>query len=285
MAVQTVEQIQRLAPFMEDYVRKLLESTYQQVQDPVSVPDQQVAGLTDAQKQAGTLIDQGIGAYQPLIDQSETFLKDAGAMLQDPDAYKEYMNPYERDVIDVVGEDIARQTAIERGILGGNAATMGALGGSRQGVAQAGIGAAGLREFGRQAAGLRESGFRTAQDLVGQRASGLGNLASGLGSLAVTGQNLGQTDISNLLGIGSLEQQQAQTILDADRANQIAQAYEPYQRLGFFSDMLRGVPTTQSTIGSTTTTDPSFLSQVAGTAATGLGLAGQLGYRPFEKYA
>ena len=281
MAVQTVEQIQRLAPFMEDYVRKLLESTYQQVQDPVNIPDQQIAGLTDAQKQAGTLIDQGIGAYQPLINQSETFLKDAGAMLQDPEAYKQYMNPYERDVIDVIGEDIARQTAIERSILGGNAATMGALGGSRQGVAQAGIGEAGLREFGRQAAGLRESGFRTAQDLVGQRATGLGNLASGLGSLAVTGQNLGQTDISNLLGIGSLEQQQAQSVLDADRANQVAQAYEPYQRLSYFSDILRGVPSTQSTIGATTTTDPSFLSQVAGTAATGLGLAGQLGYKPF----
>ena len=92
---------------------------------------------------------------------------------------------------------------------------------------------------------------------------------------------MGQQDISNLLGIGSLGQQQAQAVLDAQRATATQRAFEPYQRLGFFSDLVRGVPTTQSTIGMTTAPSQSPLSQIAGIAATGLGLAGQLGYRPF----
>lgn len=265
--IQTVEQITRQAPFMEDYIRKLLESAYQRVGEPVDIPAQQVAGLTPDQLRAQELVQQGIGGYQSLLGE-------ATGMLQDPTAYRQYMSPYEEDVIGKVGEDIARQTQIQKGILGGSAVGAGAFGGAREGVARGEIAGAGLREFGRQAAGLREQGFRTAQDLVGRRAQGLGQFAA-------LGQQLGQQDVANLLGIGSLEQQQAQAVLDAQRATALQQQYEPYQRLGFFSDILRGVPTSSSTIGISTSPSQSPLSQVAGIAATGLGLAGQLGYKPF----
>lgn len=267
MATQTVEQVTRLAPFMEDYTRKLLQSAYTQTQTPQTVPTQQVAALDPAQLQAGQLVQSGIGAYQPMLNQ-------AGQMLSDPTAYQQFMSPYTTDVIDQVGQDIGRQTAMQQNQLGANAVGAGAFGGSRQGVAQAGVAEAGMRQFADTAARLREAGFNTAQNLVGQR-------AGQLGQTAVTGQQLGQQDISNLLGIGSLYQGQAQAIADAQRANALQSQYEPYQRLGFFSDILRGVPTSSSTIGTSTAPDPSPLSQVAGIAATGLGLAGQLGYKPF----
>ena len=67
MATSTVQQINRQAPFMEDYIRKLLESTYQQTQDPVDLPLQKVADLDPNQIRAGELINQGIGQYLSLI--------------------------------------------------------------------------------------------------------------------------------------------------------------------------------------------------------------------------
>lgn len=295
MATQTVEQITRLAPFMEDYVRKLLESGYQRVKDPVDIPVQQVAALTPEQIRAGQLVDQGIGTYQPLLDQSKAMIGSGtglvgqgAAMMADPNAYRSFMSPYTSEVIDRVGQDIAEQTRMQQNQLGATAVGAGAFGGSRQGVAEGEIGKAGLRSFGDVASRLRESGFLNAQNLVGQRAAGLGafggqlaGFGGQLANLAGQTRQLGQQDISNLLGIGSLGQQQNQAVLDAQRATALQRAYEPFQRLGFFSDLVRGVPSSSSTIGVSTAPNQSPLSQIAGIAATGLGLAGQLGYRPF----
>ena len=41
------------------------------------------------------------------------------------------------------------------------------------------------------------------------------------------------------------------------------------------------MPSASQTVTATTAPTPSLLSQIGGVAATGLGLAGQLGYRPF----
>jgi len=268
---QTVENITRLAPFMEDYTRKLLESAYQQTQTAGTTPAVQVAGLTPEQLQAGQLATSGIGAYQP-------YLNMATGMTADPNAYKAYMSPFTSSVIDEVGKDIMRQTGMQQNLLGGQAATAGAFGGSRAGIAQGEIGRAGLDAFADASAKLREAGFMNAQNLVGQRSGQLANLAG-------LGQQFGQQDISNLLGIGSLYQGQNQAILDAQRATALQQMYEPYQRIGFFSDILRGVPTTQSSLSVGTSPSQSPLSQIAGIAATGLGIAGNLGWNPLAKTA
>ena len=166
--------------------------------------------------------------------------------------------------------------------LGASATGSGAFGGARQGLASGEIAGAGLRSFGDAAANLRRAGFMDAQNLVGARAAGLGSMGGQLAGLAGQTQQMGQQDIANLLGIGSLEQQQAQAVLDTQRANFMAQQNEPYRRFGFFSDLLRGVPTTSSTVGISTLPNQSLLSQIGGVAATGLGLAGQLGYKPFD---
>lgn len=282
---QTVEQITRLAPFMEDYTRKLLESAYQQAQTPVSIPGMQVAGLTPEQLQAGGLAQAGIGSYMPYLAQG-TGLTQAGAqMMGDPNAYKAFMSPYTSDVIDVVGRDMARNLASNVNQLGAGAVGAGAFGGARQGALTGELVRGAQKEFGDTAARLREAGFMQAQQQAAQRAAGLGQFGSQLANLGMMGQQAGQQDISNLLGIGSLYQQQNQAVLDAARANQLQAAYEPYQRYGFFSDILRGVPTGSSTIGMSTAPSQSPLSQIAGIAATGLGLAGQLGYKPFAKTA
>jgi hypothetical protein len=278
---QTIEQITRLAPFMEDYTRKLLESAYQQAGTPVNIPAQEVAPLAAQQERAAQLAESGIGAYQPMLQQGAGAIGEAAGIFRDPNAYQAFMSPYTSDVIDRVGQDIARQTGIQQNVLGAQAVGQGAFGGSRQGIMEAELGRAGLEQFADTAARLREAGFTTAQGLAGQRASALSNIGGQLGQFAGLGQQLGQQDIANQLGIGSLMQQQAQAGLDAQRATDLQAAYEPYQRFGFFSDILRGVPSGSSTIGVTTAPSQNPLSQIAGIAATGLGIAGNLGYQPF----
>jgi hypothetical protein len=192
------------------------------------------------------------------------------------------MSPYTQDVIDNLAADIDRNRIIQGQGIAGNAVGQGAFGGSRERIAQTELARAAGSQFADAAAKLREAGYQSALGQQQRVAQGLGQFGGQLANLGAQTQQLGQQDISNLLGIGSLFQQQNQAILDAQRATALQQSFEPYQRLGFFSDLLRGVPTTQSSLQVGTTPTQSPLSQIAGIAATGLGLAGQLGYQPFK---
>ena len=62
---QTV--INRQAPFLEDYARKLLESAYQKSGQEIDIPDIQIAGFTPDQRSAVTKTREGIGGFQPFL--------------------------------------------------------------------------------------------------------------------------------------------------------------------------------------------------------------------------
>ena len=53
----------------------------------------------------------------------------------------------------------------------------------------------------------------------------------------------------------------------------MAQLYEPYQRLGFLSDIYKGAPTTQQTIASSTSPNVSPAQQFLGLGIAGLSAA------------
>jgi len=129
----------------------------------------------------------------------------------------------------------------------------GVLGGLGQQAGQLGLGAA-------------EQRLRQAQAL-GQ----LGVTQIGAGEAA---QALAGRDIQSLATIGAMGQQQAQNVLEAQRASQMQQLYEPYQRLGFVSDIYRGAPTSQQMIQTSTTPSASPFQQVAGLGIAALGAAG-----------
>jgi hypothetical protein len=96
------------------------------------------------------------------------------------------------------------------------------------------------------------------------------------GTLGGQAQQMGVQDINTLLGIGGLTQQMGQQGLDFARQNALQQQSEPFQRLGFLSDLFRGVPSAQQT---TTQTAPpaSMGSQLMGLGIAGLGAYGQFG--------
>mgnify|MGYP003331169852 FL=1 len=72
------------------------------------------------------------------------------------------------------------------------------------------------------------------------------------------------------MSAGSVQQQQAQQISDAQYRQQLQQLYEPYQRLGFVSDIYQGMPSSgmSTTMGTSPMTNP--LAQAVGTGITGL---------------
>ena len=82
---------------------------------------------------------------------------------------------------------------------------------------------------------------------------------------------MGTQDVNTLLGIGGLQQQQAQQGLNVDQANALAQQQLPF-RLDFLGDIFRGVPALQQQTAQTYTPPPSMLSQ--GISLLGAGLYG-----------
>ena len=63
----TTEQIIREAPEVEARKLGLLDTAKSLADQPLTLPEQQVAGLTPEQLQAIQLGQQGIGGYQPFI--------------------------------------------------------------------------------------------------------------------------------------------------------------------------------------------------------------------------
>jgi len=97
---------------------------------------------------------------------------------------------------------------------------------------------------------------------IGSLAGGLGSIGSSQAKLAGLGQQLSQSDINMLYGMGGNQQRQRQAELDALRMNQYQNYMQPYQQLGFYSDIFSGVPSSQ--IGFTMPQQPNPYTQIGG---------------------
>jgi len=299
--VTTTEYLQREAPDIEARRLGLMDTAKALADQPLTLPAQQVASLTPEQLQAIQLGSQGIGAYQPYLASAlQSQAAGLGTLGQAAQAYTDigraptmaeiqpYMNPYQQAVQDEINRayNIAQQGQAAQAIQAG------AFGGGREGIAQAEL----ERNRASALAQAQAQAFLNAQQQQGARqqtmAAGLGALAPQYGQfgaqqaqLGMTGQQAGTQDINTLLGLGALGQQQAQSTLDVARQNALAQMYEPYQRVGFLSDIYQGAPTSTQTIQTSTapaaTSSMSPLRTIAGYGVAGLsalsGLSGLQG--------
>lgn len=242
---------------------------------------------------------QGIGLYEPLFqDAQATFEEGVDSFREgisglgdttgayDPTSYKDFYDPFVEEVIDVTQADIQRAGDIAGIGDRAQAVAQGAYGGSRQAVAEqelqrniddrkARIGAqlrsAAFTGAQKQAQGAFENQMKrgqTASQLFGQLGQGIGALGTRQGALGEASQAALQRDVNALFNVGSLEQAQQQSEYDVQRAAAIERAYEPFQRFGFVSDILQGVPTTQSTLGITSVPRPNPVASILGTAQT-----------------
>ena len=225
----------------------------------------QVAGQDPLQAQAQALAQSGIGSYQPFLTAAQ------GAT--GPQAFQQYMSPYQSQVIDTTLKEFDRNKAIQEQTIRDNAVASGAFGGGREGVQLAEFGSGMARQRAGLQAGLQQQGFQAAQAAAQQQFAnqqGLAQLVPGL-----QGQ-----DISRLGQLGSMNQAQAQAQLDATREANRMTAYQPQEQVDRYANIVTGIMggypgQTQST--STPNATPMQTALGLGTAFAGIygGLGGK----------
>jgi hypothetical protein len=300
MATQTVEQVQRLAPYLEGLEQRILGTAFGQFDDEgqqtekglldtaLGLPQQQVAGLDPLQQAALDMAPGMVGSYAPFTEGAsaqtiggQAALAGGLGVLQDPSAaIAQYMNPYQSSVID----EINRQANMEQNKLAGAAVSAGAFGGSRQGIQAA-------EAEGRRLAAVGEAqrkGYQDAVNAAQKSAQLMGGLGQAYGQLAGTTADigrvqseLGRADLGMLTQLGDIGRSLQQQQLEAQRQNQLQSIQEPFTRLEMGQSLLKGIPSAglSSTFKSATTPDTNpFLAGVgAYTALQGIKPTGPAG--------
>ena len=286
MADVTQTNISRPAPYLEAAGQTIMDLTTKLTGQPVDTSKfaPQIAGqnaLTQqAQQQAatqgglGTLTfdpttgavtgagaGTGIAGYQPFLDQAAAY--------SGPQAYQQFMSPYQQDVIDTTLSqyDIQAQKGMQP--LAANQVNAGAFGQGRGQVQQAEYQSQSDMNRALLQAQLQQQGYGQAQSAAAQAQQQQAGLASLQPSLAQSGiQQLGAAGTSNLA--------YQQAIQDARSQAAQTAAYEPYNRMQFLSattgGLLSGQPQAYMSQASTNQPSASPLSSALSGAATIYGL-------------
>ena len=223
----------------------------------------QVAQQDALQTQAQNLATQGVGSYQPFLNQAQASTG--------PQAFQQFMSPYQSQVMEASLAEFDRNAQMQQQGISDRAVQSGAFGGGREGVLQAEYQAGSDRNRAQLQAGLLNQGFQQAQQAAQQQfqnQQGLAQLVPGLQG----------TDISRLGSLGALNQAQTQAGLDATReANRMA-AYQPQEQLQNYGNLVTGIMGGMAGSGTQTSQvpDPGFLQTALGAAATGAGIYGAL---------
>ena len=305
MATATQTTIPVLPTFAQQPTVDIAKTLEELLKQPLTVPQQQVAGLTPTQLDAMARAQEGIGSFQPFLDAATAAQTAglgtlgagaqtvAGAEFVPTEATLDrFRDPYQKAVTDEALKEIDRQQQIAENRLAGQAVKAGAFGGSRFGVAQS--------ELARNAADLRSRrifedlsrNFQQAQAAsraanqqrlqagqvfgqLGRATSGIGGALAGLGAQT---QALQGQDVNRLLGIGGMQQQQAQQELNVGTQNLAAMQNAPFQQLSTGAGILQQLLPNmvgQQPVAPLPQTNP--FAQAAGIVGTGVGLQSLLG--------
>ena len=287
------EYIQREAPDIEARKLGLIDTAKALTEQGYTLPDYYQAQFSFPQQLAFANALQGIGAYQPYLQQAKDATEQGQNLLagiaQAPTAaqIESYSNPFQQQVIDATMAQLNEQAAQQQNQLAGQAVQGGVFGGSRYGVQQAELAGAQQQAQAQALAGLNAQNYGQAlqaaqNQLERQRLAGLGIGALGgqFAQLGSQAQAMGGQDVQNLLGIGGLQQQFTQQGLDIARQNQLQRILQPYQQLGFYGDILQGAPSSAQMINTAQTSGVSPLQAGIGTgigAIAGIGGLKKLG--------
>jgi len=244
-------------------------SSYQSYMDPYesAVVQQAMADIQrqgDIQKQGASAQAVGAGAFggsRGAIQQAEINrnvldqqARTAGQLRSQgyQSAQQQAQNAFEQ----------ARARQAQQSQITGQLGQMGSQAGLQYGQQIGQLGLAGQELAGNLGLNLGQQGIASAQQQadIGTRQASLGEL----------GQNMLARDTELMYTLGGRQQAQDQAELEAQRSNQMAQLYEPYQRLGFLSDIYKGTPTTQQTVTQSASPNVSPFQQYLGLGIAGL---------------
>ena len=207
-----------------------------------------VAEQDALQKKAQQLAEAGIGGYQPFLQRAQTALGEAGTTLEGvratqaaaagltgPSAYKQFMSPYQQEIIDTTLSEFDRQTQAGLPSLRNQAIQSGAFGGAREGVQEAEFLTGQARNRAALQAQLLGQAFGNAQQASGIAFGQQRQLGADIQNLASSQQNLGSSQLNlggaqqGFLGqdVGALStlgtQNQAQRQAELTPSQQLAQ--------------------------------------------------------------
>jgi len=203
--------ITKPAPIIEGALTSFLE-TLKKLQ-PGTIPAGGFTGI-DTSKFAPT-----IAAESQLQQDARTAAAGLGA-LTGPQAYEQFMSPYQQEVIDTTLAEFDRQQAIARTAQRDRAIQAGAYGGGREGVLAAETASRGAANRAQLQAQLLAQGFQQAQAAAAQ-------------DLAAR-QGLGQYQTQ----LGQAGQAQQQAILDAAAAAERERQFQPFTQVGLIGQQL-----------------------------------------------
>jgi len=215
-----------------------------------------------------------------------------------PAAQQAFMSPYMQNVVDVQKQEALRDAQINNLTGNLNAARQGTYGGARQLLAQTERERNLQQELGAIQARGQQDAFKQAQQAQQFGAElGLRGLSTGLQGQQVGLQGAQQAtqagatlgDLGGAAQKSQLQRIQAQAaagqeqrglnqqLLDQSYADFLAQRDYPMEQLGYFSNLMRGIPVTLGSTATTYAQPPSMASQVAGLGIGGLSMAKLLG--------
>ena len=259
---------------------------------------QEAAGMTRTGAQQATGFGQtgaGLGAIAAGAGQNYQNLATS------PAAQQAFMSPYIQNVMDVQKQEAVRDAQI--GNLAGNlgAARQGTYGGARQLLAQTERERNLQQQLGAIQAEGQQNAFQQAQQAQQFGAElGLRGLSTGLQGQQVGLQGAQQAtlagaqlgDIGQSTQANQLQRLQAQAaagqeqrglqqqLLDQSYADFLAQRDYPMEQLGYFSNLMRGIPVGLGSTATTYAQPPSLTSQLTGAGIAGLGMYNLMGNKP-----
>ena len=186
----------------------------------------QVAGQDQLQKDAQTRALAGLGSFEPFLQQAQASTG--------PQAFQQFMSPYQQQVIDTSLAEFDRQAAMQEQRIRDSAVASGAFGGGREGVLQSEFRTGSDRNRSALQAGLLQQGFEQAQQAAQQ------NFANQMG-IAGALPGLQRADVAQLGTLGAINQAQRQAELDAQREGVKMAALQPQEELDRFADITTGI--------------------------------------------
>jgi len=280
---ETVTNIQAPPEFIEAAAKPFI-TQLQQVTGDLKDADltkifgpQFVAGQDPLQQAAQATALSGIGGYKPFLQGAQQAQATA-AGLTGPQAYQQFMSPYQQDVINTTLKEFDVQAQKGLPALAAQAVGAGAFGGGREGVQRAEYQQASDRNRAALQAQLLQQGFGQAQQAAQQAFMNQQTLGGQQLQLGQAGQTFLGQDVGALSTLGAQNQAQQQAQLSAQQQllqQQLNQPLQATQALGSgITGLIAGYPGSTQT---QTTPSPTALQTALGTGAT---LAGV--YRAFS---
>ena len=263
---EAITQIQREAPFLEDFRRRLLQGTFDLTQTPGTVTQQQIAGMQPLQTGAMegiasifgldpvTGLPTGAGAqYDPGFASGIASLNQA-TQQYDPSSsnYNQFFNQYQADVTSEALKQMDEQAQDARNRLAGDATMGNTFGGSRYEIARGELennlqdikSRRIFQDLAQNFEQAQQKAISTSESAAGRQMSAAPMFAN----FGVQKAGLDQQGLGQLFNFGQQQQAQTQAEFNEQFRQDEARRMDPFQRTSYYSDILQGVPSVSQTL-------------------------------------